>query len=428
VRILIVHYRYFNSGGPERYLFNVKNALENRGHKVIPFSIKNSNNVKCEYEKYFVRNIGNSDEVFVNKYPKTPLTYLDLLSREFYSIEVKRKLENLIKAERPDVCYLMVYKRSLSPSVVDACKKYGIPVINRISDYNTVCGTGSLYRNGQFCNKCLHNDVNCLKYKCVKGSRVFSLMRYLSIKLHKMMKIDKKINAYVCTNHFMQEMMESYGYDKTKLYVIPTFFKEDNELRESNKENIVTNDCIKFLFIGNIDETKGIYDLLEALGVLKTKITNFHLAVVGGLHAEENNRVMDIVKSKGLSEYITFVPFVKGKEVFKYYLKSNITILPARWVENLPNTLVESIYFHRPVVVPRYGSFLYTTNDNVAYRYDALSSKSLEECLCGICNKPKSILEKSNACDGFFKNNFSEEIHIEKLEKLMKRIVSNENI
>lgn len=123
MKILIVHYRYFISGGPERYLFNVKEALEEKGHQVIPFSIKNTQNEKSEYSDFFVDNIGKSDEVFVNKYPKTLRTYCDLVFREFYSFSVKKKLKRLIRETKPDVCYLLVYKRALSPSVIDADRK-----------------------------------------------------------------------------------------------------------------------------------------------------------------------------------------------------------------------------------------------------------------------------------------------------------------
>ena len=44
MRICIVHYRYFVHGGPERYLFGVKELLEARGHEVIPFSVRYSRN------------------------------------------------------------------------------------------------------------------------------------------------------------------------------------------------------------------------------------------------------------------------------------------------------------------------------------------------------------------------------------------------
>ena len=79
MKILIVNYRYFISGGPERYMFNVKEALEQRGHEVIPFSIKTSRNVESKYAKYFAENIGKSDAVFVHEYPKTLRTYCDLV-------------------------------------------------------------------------------------------------------------------------------------------------------------------------------------------------------------------------------------------------------------------------------------------------------------------------------------------------------------
>ena len=54
MRILLVNYRYFISGGPEKYMFNIKTMLENQGHEVIPFSIHSNKNVATEYSKYFV--------------------------------------------------------------------------------------------------------------------------------------------------------------------------------------------------------------------------------------------------------------------------------------------------------------------------------------------------------------------------------------
>lgn len=428
MRILLIHYRFFISGGPERYLFSVKQALEERGHTVIPFSVKNSKNEESEYEKYFVDNIGKSNEVFIDKYPKTIKACIDLIGRELYSNKVRKALEKLINEENPEICYLLAYKRVLSPSVIYACKEHNIPVINRISDYNTVCGAGSLYRNGSYCELCIKNDVECFIHKCVKGSYLFSLMRYLSIQLHKHIKVTDKVNGYVCTNQYMVKMMERYGYPLLKLHVIPTFFKEDEEINTWDKTNLINPKMINFLFIGNVDESKGIYDLLDSLTkVIKIK-ANFHLHIVGGLHEEEINRVKSVVEKMNLAEFITCVPFVKTKEVFQYYLKANVTIIPARWVENLPNTLVESTYFQRPVIVPDYGSFKYTVDKSVSFKFRALSSDSLAECLIRLCENPVLIDEKSKNCKEFFKKNFSENAHMQKLVTLFERECGYENI
>lgn len=372
MKILIVHYRYFISGGPERYLFNLKDALEARGHEVIPFSIRNSQNVESSYSSYFVENIGKSDEVFVDKYPKNMRTYTDLLGREFYSFGVKHKLKKLITDTRPDICYLLVYKRALSPAVIDACRDMGVPIINRISDYNPVCGAASLYHKGKFCDACFADtDRSLLKKHCVKGSKLFSMIRYLSIKLSEVLKIDRKISGYVCTNGFMKEMMRRRGYDSRKIQVIPTFFCEKPEYAAVDKTMRSDFDILRLLYIGNIDESKGIYDLIEAIEILKRHSSAFHLSIVGGLHKEENLHMLDLLTQKNLAEHVTFEPFRSDGCVFEYYLDSHITVLPARWSENLPNTLIESLYFHRPVIVPQWGSFKYTTDLSVAFYYQA---------------------------------------------------------
>ncbi len=428
MKILIVHYRYFISGGPERYLFNLTDALEARGHEVIPFSIKNSQNADSLYSSYFVENIGKSDEVFVDKYPKTLRTCIDLIGREFYSFEVKRKLKKLIVDTCPDICYLLVYKRALSFSVIDACYDMGIPIVNRISDYNPVCGAASLYHKGGFCDACFADaDRSLLKKHCVKGSKLFSMMRYLSIKLSEALKMDEKINSYVCTNGFMKEMMAGRGYDVQKLQVIPTFFREKAEYAAIDKTMRLGHNVLRLLYIGNIDESKGIYDLIEAMAILKHRTAAFHLSVVGGLREGENQRMLDLLVQNDLMEYVTFEPFHNDGGVFEYYLNSHITVLPARWSENLPNTLIESLYFHRPVVVPQWGSFKYTTDFSVAFYYQPLSAESLADTLGNIVLNPQSVIEKSNACNAFFQGHFAEQTHLNNLLKLFNKTLHNKH-
>ena len=62
MKIALVNYRYFISGGPERYYFNIKEILERNGHEVIPFSIKSSRNLPHDYDQYFLDIV--DDEVY----------------------------------------------------------------------------------------------------------------------------------------------------------------------------------------------------------------------------------------------------------------------------------------------------------------------------------------------------------------------------
>jgi len=425
MKILLIHYRFFITGGPERYLFNLKSSLEKRGHTVIPFSVKTSKNIISEYENFFAENIGKCDEVYVEKYPKKIRTYCDLISREFYSYHVRKRLLKLIKKEQPDICYLLVYKRALSPSVIDACYKMNIPIINRLSDYNAICASAHLYRNGKACEKCVGTSkIYCLKFRCLKGSFIFSLMRFLSIYLHKTLRIENKISKFICTNEFMMKQMIKDGYDKNKLELLPTFFHETAATIRQRKPNIIS-DKILFLFIGTMDEKKGIYDLLQALSLLKNTNDNFILDIIGGVNNDENEKVLKLVADFGLKEYIHFKPFQTDGNVFDYYLNANVTIIPCRWYENLPNTLIESIYFQRPVVVPDFASFKYSVDHSVSFKYKALNVESLYNILNKILSSPELIIEKSNNCKSFYEKNFSENEHLDKLTDLFESTIKD---
>ena len=96
MRILLVNYRYFISGGPEKYMFNIKKMLEDNGHEVIPFSIHSNKNVETEYSKYFVEPIGSRDATYFEDCKKTPRVIWQMLSRSIYSVEVEKAIRREI--------------------------------------------------------------------------------------------------------------------------------------------------------------------------------------------------------------------------------------------------------------------------------------------------------------------------------------------
>jgi hypothetical protein len=62
MRVLVANYRYFVSGGPERYMFAVSEMLERAGHEVIPFSVRYRRNRETPWSQYFVEPIAGDDE------------------------------------------------------------------------------------------------------------------------------------------------------------------------------------------------------------------------------------------------------------------------------------------------------------------------------------------------------------------------------
>lgn len=199
MRILLVNYRYFISGGPEKYMFNIKKMLEDNGHEVIPFSIHSNKNVETEYSKYFVEPIGSRDATYFEECKKTPKVIWQMLTRSIYSTEVEKAIKKEIKDVKPDLVYIIHFVNKLSPSVICGAKKMGVPVVLRLSDYFLLCPRFDFMYNKKPCEECLTKGYRtCIKKRCVKGSLFASVVRVFSMKVHKAMNVYKGVDGFVC--------------------------------------------------------------------------------------------------------------------------------------------------------------------------------------------------------------------------------------
>ena len=100
MKIVLVNYRYFFSGGPERYMFNIKELLEKEGHEVIPFSVQHNKNAETPYSKYFLSPIGSGDEVYFSDVQKSKMSLKEKwkgLTRMIYSYEAKKCIKKLLQ-------------------------------------------------------------------------------------------------------------------------------------------------------------------------------------------------------------------------------------------------------------------------------------------------------------------------------------------
>ena len=171
MRILLANYRYFVSGGPERYMFNVTDALVARGHEVIPFSVKYARNKPTPYASYFVEPIGRDDEVTFREQRFALRTMWRMWVRLFYAPDVEHAVSRLLSDTRPQVAYVLHYLRKLSPSLLVGLKKAGLPIVIRVSDYAMLCPQSHCLRNGLPCELCVRGDLlPSVRYRCVQHS------------------------------------------------------------------------------------------------------------------------------------------------------------------------------------------------------------------------------------------------------------------
>jgi phosphatidylinositol alpha-mannosyltransferase len=104
---------------------------------------------------------------------------------------------------------------------------------------------------------------------------------------------------------------------------------------------------INLLFVGRIEERKGLIYLLKAFEILKRKYQNLRLIVVG--EGPERKNCEDFVKEKKLKD-VVFLGELRGKELFKIYRTGHIFCAPSIFGESFGLVILEAMASGLPFV------------------------------------------------------------------------------
>lgn len=372
MRILIVNYRYFISGGPEKYMFNIKKMLEQNGNEVIPFSIHSNKNVETKYEKYFVEPIGSRDATYFEECKKTPKVIWQMITRSVYSLEVKNAIKRIIRDTNPDIVYTIHFINKLSPSVLVGAKEMGIPVVSRLSDYFLLCPRFDFLSNKKICEECLTCGYRaCIKKRCVKGSLFASLIRVFSMKVHKRLNVYRNVDAFITPSQFLKNKLVKNGCDAEKIYCLPTFTISKSDVG-------VAQVGAYGLYFGRIAEEKGVDTVVKAF----EKMPERQVKIMGDDTTNEAQRLKKYIADCQIKN-VEFLGFKSGVELENIIKGARYTLIPSIWYDNLPNTALESFQYSKPVIASNIGSLpeLVVNSEN-GYLFEPGNVVQLVEKIC----------------------------------------------
>lgn len=342
MKIILANYRFYVSGGPEIYMFNVKRLLEDAGHIVIPFSVRSPLNEDTPYSRYFPHGKSESGDAYFNNVKKTPKNVARLLSCAFYNREAYKNLRRLIQDERPDVVYVLQQINELSPSIFKACHDEGVRVVHRLSDFNIMCPRSDFLCNGEVCTACINGDYSkAADMSCCHGSRATTAVRIASMKFHRCKRLFDYVDAFVCPSAFTASLLKKSGVPGEKINVVPTF------TTAPSRPEVCPAAGKYALYLGRISPEKGVDLTVDAA----MRNSGVRLKITGRTDDEYAASIKTAVEEAGISDRVDFVGFVKGEEKERLIDGAACVLCPSTWFENMPNTVLEAYAHGKPVVV-----------------------------------------------------------------------------
>jgi len=172
-------------------------------------------------------------------------------------------------------------------------------------------------------------------------------VRYLAYAFYRisLVLLRKADVIFVITKELKSELAR-IGFNDKKL-VITGNAVEDDLIRNIKRPSNPQIDC---LFIGRINETKGIYDLLEVTKIITEHKPDFSLHMMGRGDRSSETRFKNILKKTSLDKNINLIGFKSGIEKFKI-IKSSKCFLFLSPSESFGVAVLEAVCCGLPTLV-----------------------------------------------------------------------------
>ncbi len=141
------------------------------------------------------------------------------------------------------------------------------------------------------------------------------------------------------------------------------FSAEGYDPQESRKELGLKESDIVLLFFGFIRQYKGVPYLLDALKILKDKLPNVKLLLIGeAWHEEEDNISAKIKETQTEDFIIRHNDYIPNEKVGTYFTASDLVIFP--YSSGTAGGVIQVAYaFHKPVVATSLSCFMEIVKD-----------------------------------------------------------------
>lgn len=151
-----------------------------------------------------------------------------------------------------------------------------------------------------------------------------------------------KADILIALSESWKEYFMNIGVPKNKIVIlhnITAYPVIKNVEKDENK--------VRLLFMGEIGQRKGVFDLLRAIGTHKDRLAKEIELRIGGNKMEE--KLIATIQEYGIEEFVKFEGFVSGEKKLELFNWANVFVLPS-FNEGLPISILEAMSYKMPII------------------------------------------------------------------------------
>lgn len=188
------------------------------------------------------------------------------------------------------------------------------------------------------------------------------------------------------------------------------------------------NNKINVLYLGNLQASKGIEDLISAISTIpEQQRTALEVDVIGGWRKEETRKkCLELCERYSLP--VTFHPPEKSIEKLQYMANADIFVFPPRAPEGHPWVIVEAMAAGLPIISTDRGAIVESVEDGVnGYIVPLADPISLAHSIIELINAPEKRKRMGLESRKKYESGFTEAGMVKNLQRIFNQVIKNTN-
>lgn len=328
MRVLLAHNNYTVQGGAEVFFHEVGRVLEANGHEVRYFSAA-EDGLDAPHADSFPQAVDYKSGSLARRALQMP--------KMIYNREAKSAFAKVIAEFKPDVIHGFAIYLRLTPSILDAAREAGVPVVLSCNDYKHICPNYKLFHSGQVCEECKGGKFyRAAVNRCCHGSLVTSVASMAEAYAHNWMNVWRKnVSTFLFASQFMaQKTEEFWGKGTVNIDFLQNPF-------DARKYHVDANVGSYMLYFGRLIDEKGVDILLDAA----MRAPDVPVVVVG----DGPDRAKLEERSKTIANVDVVGP-AWGDDLAKWQHGARAVVVPSIWHENFPYVILQAYAASNPVI------------------------------------------------------------------------------
>lgn len=208
---------------------------------------------------------------------------------------------------------------------------------------------------------------------------------------------------------------------------------DTNLFRPEGKMCFESNGNVRVLFVGRLEERKGVQILISSIPEVCNSVSNIEFVIVGGdTDTAPGGQSMkaylqDCLAKEGCLDKVNFVSHIPIEEMPAYYRSGDICVIPSLY-DNAPYTCIEALATGKPVVVSDAGGTKeYVQDGATGLIVKKSDSHGLAKAIVELATDENKRTEFGKAAREYALTNLDLNIYATRKEKLYEETIANFN-